>query len=393
MVLHGSGVGLDATTDAAPKLSVMTQPAPADTLIHLRTPRDVLATVPRLLGYRPRESLVLLNLHDGNRTSIMRLDLPRPGAGDAASGADMTAETDAGRFSAIVVNMLRKVPGVRKTIIVAYTDEPFAAGGDVPRATLVRPLIHRLVESDLDVHDALCVASDAWGAYDGGEAGMAHRLDDLDEAAPGAQACAEAAATVDELAVLPEVGPLARRAFDEALDRSLRAHEPDAVEAAEAALALDAETAGSDALAAVLAPLLDAESRDVMLFTWAWGPARGAELADEIERIDAGEIGPGDDSIALDLLGMGAAPHPDPERIARAITLMMRLTALAADDIAHVGLTVLGWLHWSRGRGSIAARFVDRARALDPGYGLADLLQTALGRGLLANWMYAEPAR
>ncbi|MFC4243035.1 DUF4192 family protein [Gryllotalpicola reticulitermitis] len=360
----------------------MTSLAPSDdTLIRLRTPRDVLSMVPRLLGYRPRGSLVLVNVHEDSAVSTMRVDLPQTGC-----------RADEQRFVASLTTMLRKVPSVRSMVLAIYVDEGFESGDDVPRAELVRPLVARLVAAGFNVYDALCVAGDAWGAYDGADAGVAHRLDELEETVPGAEACGPVAASVGELAALPMAGALARRAFEEALDRMLRQGPSTApVAAAEAALAADPETAGSDELAAVMHALLDFGARDVVLFTWAWGAARGDELVDEIVRIDAGEVGPGDDTIALDLMGLGGAQPPDRERIARAIGLMSRLAALVPEDIAHIALTVLAWLHWSQGRSSLASRVVTRARELDPGYGLAELIELALGRGMLPNWAFLRP--
>jgi len=359
----------------------MTQTASPDKPIRLRSSRDVAAAVPRLLGYRPHRSIVFINTHDDGRVSTMRVDLPE--------AAPPTAEK---RFITSLVGMLCKVPEVRRMLIVVYADRPFDDGGDVPGASLVRPLVRRLLDSGFVVHDALCVAADAWGAYDGHDAGIPHALDELDAAPLGAEDTGEPAAAVEALAELPAVGYLARRAFDAALDRAIRASEylrP--VLAAEAALALDPDTADSDELAAVMPVLLCPELRDAALFTWAWGVERGLDLLDEAERIADGEIGPGDDSIALDLMGLGEAEPPDRERVARAVALMSRIAALAPEDVAHAPLTVLAWLHWSQGRGSVAGCFVDRARELDPSYGLAELLQTVLRQGHLPNWAYVMP--
>ena len=358
----------------------MTQTAPPDKLIRLRSSRDVVAAVPHLLGYRPRRSIVFLNTHADAQVSTLRVDLPEP--------APPAIEK---KLIASLVGMLCKVPEVSRVLVVVYAEGPFDAGGDVPRASFVRPLIGRLLDSGFVVHDALCVADDAWGAYDGHDAGIPHRLDELDETPLGADGD-PVAADVAELAALPTVGYLARRAFDAAIDRAIAgsgAVRP--ILAAEQALALDAGTADSDELAAIVPVLLYPELRDAVLFTWAWGAQRGLELLDEAERIDAGEVGPGDDTIALDLMGLGDAEPPDHERVSRAIALMSRIAALAPDDVAHVALTVLGWLHWSQGRGSVASRLVDRARELDRSYGLAELLQTVLRQGHLPGWAYAMP--
>lgn len=355
--------------------------APPDKTIRLRSTRDVAAAAPRLLGYRPRRSIVFLNTHADNRVSTMRVDLPE------ASPPKIEK-----RFITSLVGMLCKVPEVSRMLIVVYVDGPFDTGGDVARASFVRPLIRRLLDSGFIVHDAVCVADDAWGAYDGHDAGIPRPLDELDEAPPGAEECAAPVDDIDRLAQLPEVGYLARRAFDAALDRAIR----DAVTlapvlAAERALALDPATADSDELAAIMPVLLYPELRDAVLFTWAWDGQRGLDLLDEAELIDAGTIGPGDDSLALDLMGLGHADRPDRERVGRAIAVMSRVAALAPDDVAQVAFTVLAWLHWTQGRGSIAGRFVDRARELDPSYGLAELLQRVLQQGHLPAWAYQLP--
>jgi hypothetical protein len=360
----------------------MTQTAPhADRLIRLRTPRDVVATIPRFLGYRPRRSIVFLNQHAGGRMSTMRVDLPAP--------ASQAVEK---KLATSLTGLLCKVPDVVKTLVVVYADGAFAAGGDVPRGSFIRPLVRRLVSSGFDVHDALCVADDAWGAYDGADAGIPHPLDELLEPAPGDPCADLPAGDAAEAAALPIAGGLARQAFDAAVDRAcagLAALRP--VEAAEDALELDLGTADSDALAAVLAPMTHPESRDAMLFTWAWGADAGYELLEEAVRIDAGEVGPEDDSIALDLMGLGHAAAPERRRIDTAIAVMGRIAALAPVDLAHVAYTVLAWLHWSQGRGSVAGVFLDRALDADPGYPLAELMSLVLGQGRLPEWVYRLP--
>src|SRR3546814_5555462 len=73
---------------------------------------DFLALVPRLLGYLPSRSLVLIPF-DGNRTlGGLRLDLPR----------DLDPlELD--RTSSTVMGMVCKVSHTDAVALVAYTDE------------------------------------------------------------------------------------------------------------------------------------------------------------------------------------------------------------------------------------------------------------------------------
>jgi hypothetical protein len=85
-------------------------------------------------------------------------------------------------------------------------------------------------------------------------------------------------------------------------------------------------------------------------------------------------------------------PRPDPERIERAIELLRSTAAHLPERHRAPLLTMLGWLHWALGRGSVAGRFVDAARRIDPRYGLAELLARMLGAGMLPEWAYrADP--
>src|SRR5206468_8820379 len=88
----------------------------------------------------------------------------------------------------------------------------------------------------------------------------------------------------------------------------------------------------------------------------------------------------------------GDMPRPEADRVERAIELL-RLTAAHLPERHRAPLlTMVAWLHWALGRGSVAARFVDAVLAIDPDYGLAELLARMLGAGMLPEWAYrAEP--
>jgi hypothetical protein len=50
-------------------------------------------------------------------------------------------------------------------------------------------------------------------------------------------------------------------------------------------------------------------------------------------------------------------------------------------------------LHWALGSGSTAGLHIDAALAIDPDYGLADLVDTMLSQGLLPEWAFDRPER
>jgi hypothetical protein len=116
----------------------------------------------------------------------------------------------------------------------------------------------------------------------------------------------------------------------------------------------------------------------------------GAEVLARTLLPDAEPLEP-DDASGLAFCG-GDMPRPDPDRVERGIEVL-RLTAAHLPERHRAPLlTMLAWLHWSLGRGSVAGRLVDAALAIDPGYGLAGLLARMLGAGMLPEWAYrAEP--
>lgn len=359
-----------------------TQNGASGAVIRMRGPRDVLATVPRLLGYHPRNSIVMLNVHESEGVSTLRVDLPGP----------VSRELEQGWIDSLTGTMC-KVPEVKMTVIVVYAPGSLHGGGDLPRGSLVRRLIARLVAAGFVVHDALCVAEDGWGAYDGADAGVKHPLDELQDPAPGDQAATTVAEGVEETFALPPTDDLARRRFQNRWKQDRDAYWLlDPVAVAEEAITWDPETRQDAQLALLLGMLRHPGQRDTMLFTWAWGRRRGYELLAEVESIAAGMESLGAKSLALDLMGIGQAGRPDEKRIAHAIRLVSRLAALAPREAAPAALTVLAWLHWSQGRGSIAYRFLRSARQLDPEYALAGLLDAALGQNRLPEWVYLRPS-
>jgi hypothetical protein len=163
---------------------------------------------------------------------------------------------------------------------------------------------------------------------------------------------------------------------------------PDPVGAIERALDLDRADPLPVPLVAALAdlPVL----RDLVLLQIGWGPVFGAAVLARTLLPAEEPLGP-EDAPGLAFCG-GDMPRPDADRVERAIELL-RITAAHLPERRRAPLlTMLAWLHWALGRGSVAGRLVDAALAVDPAYGLAQLLGRMLGAGMLPEWAYrAEP--
>ncbi|MBJ2122179.1 DUF4192 domain-containing protein [Arthrobacter sp. MSA 4-2] len=66
--------------------------------------------------------------------------------------------------------------------------------------------------------------------------------------------------------------------------------------------------------------------------------------------------------------------------------LLLRLSAVSADESQAAVHSMLGWIEFARGRGSLACVYFERAERACPGYRLAGLLKELLLRGGLPEW-------
>jgi hypothetical protein len=291
--------------------------------------------------------------------------------------------------------MVCRLDGADGVVPVVYSDDRFEEAEGAAR-DLLDALAQAGRRAGLRLKDALCVAADGYGSLLDPELPPSGRpLEEL-PAPTGLPPLLDltAATTLEEVPEEDQRRFLARvRRSARASGRSGRSVEgiltaPDPVSALERALDLD----GVDPVPVpVLAALADLPVlRDLMLLQIGWGPVFGAEVLARTLLPDAEPLEP-DDASGLAFCG-GDMPRPDPDRVDRAVELL-RLTAAHLPERHRAPLlTMLAWLHWSLGRGSVAGRLVDAARAIDPAYGLAGLLARMLGAGMLPEWAYrAEP--
>ncbi len=125
--------------------SPMTEPAdPAEppTTLTARSPEDVLAAVPVVLGFEPRDSVVMLTF-GGDETFHARVDLPPPAEADEA-----------------VVLLLEPalLHGVERAVFVVYGDDGRAT------RTVVRRLRRAFARAGIDVVEVLRAHDGRWFA-------------------------------------------------------------------------------------------------------------------------------------------------------------------------------------------------------------------------------------
>ena len=358
----------------------------APTVIKTPEAADFLALVPRLAGFHPRNSVVLVAFR-GNRThGAMRFDLP-------------TGETDTARkrLATSFVGMLSKMSGIDGVVPVIYTDDPF--GRSIPHEAFARAVIKRARLSGFRVSDALCVAADGWASYFDDD--YPHGGDSLDEIASSPVASRHDApqlGQVADAATLPEVA-FERR---ERVGRLIAMRDADPVLRASLAfviavgdlpldmeelLACDPGELAEEEIAIHIATLQTPSIRDAVMLLWAFDLETGDRVFDMQERYADGEDIRDDPDAGL---MMGEGPRPDPERINRALVLLKLLVAHSPRSCRPPLLCMLAWLSWALGRGTVAGIFVQHAVEIDPAYSMAGLLGTMAGNGMLPEWAFDD---
>ncbi len=344
---------------------------------------DLLAMVPHLLGYRPRNSIVLVTFRGSRSCGAARFDLP----------AHETPRVQR-RIVTSMVGMVCKIPAVDAIVIAVFTDEGFAHSSEAPHQALAAMVERRIEQSGFELRQSLCQAPDGWASY-------------LDDDTPaGGRPLAEIEAseiardmpprlgsglgTVDPHAeLLPIATEQERAAMSAALDRLDAAMEAAAVDRAgripgdllpledlpsfvERVLAGDP---GPDQLHLLAFAVQGPPVRDHVMLQWASDRATGMRLW------------PSAGVECADLL-FGHGPLPDLDRVVRGIELLRVVASRVSGRRRLPMLCMLGWLNWAVGRGTLAARYIDAAIAIDRSYGMAEVLGTLLGSGMQPGWLF-----
>ncbi|PJI93501.1 DUF4192 domain-containing protein [Luteimicrobium subarcticum] len=365
-----------------------------DTLtVSVRDPRDLLAYVPYRLGFRPRDSAVVVSLRPPRSRVglVVRVDL-----------ADLLDVRRGRPLARTVAHHLAR-DGAERIVVVAYADrvdDRVREALDVldDELAVTAPVTARWAVtatgwSNPDCDDPTCCPP-------GG-----HPLAELDASPVAAElvlAGVSVAASRDHAYALPVADEPARRSARRAAGRWSTTHgrPPLTADARSAGLAawraaLDLVVTGADvpapAAGRVLAALEDSTVRDAALLCLV------PDAGDHPERLAAAD-GPGlvgcepatVDALARIIGPRGEAPEADLVEPVR--RLLTTLAAHAAGTRRAPVLTLLGFLAWWTGDGGLARARVDAALAVDGGHRLAVLLSQMLDAGMPPGWVRAEHA-
>jgi len=329
-------------------------PQPTDPLFSVRMsdPGEIAAALPQLLGFRPRESVVLVGLSapDGGRLGLtVRADIPPPEHA-AALARTLARSIGTDRPRGVVV-------------VVVSDEEGVGSSRDLPHRQLVWEMVQALAGVPVAVPEVLLVRRGRWWSYD-----CADRCCD-----PGTGTMLPGVSALEAAAVVTGTVVAADRA--ELVERIAPARGPDA----DAMAASCARSAVACAENLVMAGAEETAEASWTAITAALARCRpglsGVLLTDdEVARILCGLRDVGVRDRALELALGPDAPAAE--------VLWTECTRRAPAPLAAAPATLLAVSAWLRGDGAMANVALDRALDGEPDYVLAGLLAQGLARCL-----------
>lgn len=328
----------------------MTDTQAGTTVLRVRDPGDLIEAIPYLLGFHPRESLVVVGLDDGRVCITARVDLPEL-ADPGVLPTTVRVMRDSGATHVIAV--VYEVPA---TVVERNA---------LPRREVIGALGDCLDDAGALLVDAVLVVDSRWWSYACAEDCCPPEGREI----PGDASPAAAAATYAGLVALADRDEL--RAVLEPDDEATRAMlEP---------LLAEQEHA---VVAAALSGRPERRQRSVKRAIFA--AAREAD-----ESLFLGGSGTlSDEQVCRFATALGETPIRDSlwlavdQRRLDGRALWREIARRVPSPYDAAPLFLFGWASWRDGDGASASMAVERALASDPGYTAAELLGGALSHGL-----------
>lgn len=371
------------------------------TAIRLRGPADVLASLPYQLGYHPEDSVVVLALDDGVVGLIERLDLPPASAVVEAAGSLVQPVLRPG-FDAVLVLGFESVEGRARPVLDHLAHEFGREHVDIVHRVLVRQGRWFSLDCPPDCcsvdGQALPNPTATPAVADFVRRGIAPRARRADVAK---------AIAADHRLTVPVAAELSKRPPAAAGSAFFGADCPGAELSAAArrlallsvwrdVLGVEGERARDDGpwpdearsagrarpvrpaeVAELVRSLRDLQLRDGLVAWLCPGFLEAGDLDDDLADALQSTLGPFPDAPSAATMG---ADGPDPSR-----GVLMRLEELVRavpDGEAAPMATVLAYVAWYHGEGTLARVSLERALADDPGYRLAGLVEQLVDLGL-----------
>ncbi len=323
--------------------------------------QDIIAFIAHQLGFVPKESLVLLALTGGSIGATLRMELPHGTA-------------DARDYAVKACSYLLTEENADGTLFVLYT----AAGDGHPHAEMVETLMQELNKAGIPARNGWLVTAQGWKDYLCVEdccTGLAP-LEAITDSVLNAELTFRGSSyEKDAAAHIPACTGTA--ATEQAVtDTAARFSVGDPNDATAEPMRT-ARTLWDRALTGGLDPLDPAATVEVLAYF------QHVSIRD---RLMADLISTDTDPDVYGRTLLGECPTvPTWNRVDAGQALLTQLLETAAGAHRAPLLTALGWISWNKGRGQLAASYLDHALGAAPGYRLAVLLKELTGRGHVAK--------
>jgi len=337
----------------------MADPHPELT-VRLSDPGEVAAALPHLIGFRPRESLVLVSLRGSGSRSVRfgltaRVDLPPPAhRRPVVSGVVRSLLTD--RPSAALIAVVSEDDDDRTVSLGAGAAGPVPA---LPHRDLVHEAVLALDAHGLPVRDALLVRRGRWWSYD-----------------------------CEQPCCAPEAGtPLPGGTSELAVASALTGQVVEEDRAALVGRIAPVGFVAAEGMARACDEVGDAMARRTAQLGWdavveeGWAAVRAAVDAagpGSVHRLSDRQVarlawGLRDHDLRDRALSLAIGP-----RAAAAEVVWTELTRRAPAPLDAAPATLLAVTAWVRGDGALANVALERALDSEPSYTFAGLLRSAL---------------
>lgn len=332
---------------------------------------SILAYVPHALGFTPRNSAVFLLLDGNALEATLRVGLPRNGNNDV--------------WVADVLSLLKRVT-LTKIATVVYGMQG-ASSSTAPHSEMVSLLAEALSTNAIDMDQAWCVSDRIWDYMN--ESWSPLDLDALKfhpvsvnmvtrGSAPADTAeltfTAEPWATAESVRAIAENITCEAHEYFEAWKEVLDSSDP-------VTLLHEDDTLSATLLASMNLRLV----RDFLPVLASFGTKRfDKAFAKIIETAEA-------PSYMADLLLGHSTENLSWEQIDRLEVVLHNLLGVALGTPKYAFKTLLAWIQWAKGRGSVAMALLEEVVAENE-YSLAELLMELLSHGNMPSWA-TDPAR
>lgn len=332
-----------------------------DSPIAVTSPADILAYVPHTLGFAPRESFVLMTMHGKRLGVTLRVDAHQEGNPEV--------------FAASVIGYLANDQDADGSLFILYTTHPTIDG--------VKPFTAHAEALDTALHAAGMGIRDSWLVTD--EHWMTYFCDDVD------------CCTAHPLAEIADSALNARLIFDGSnAQRDSVADPVFTGEDAETILNRIAETVTGWAEIDPTDWTTPVMTENRALWKDTTGTTPTEETAVQLvaalhtpsvrDRIMADTINPSNDTHEMTLTLIGRfVGRPDWSRVDAVQQLATDLLPFIPNEARAPLFTLLGWINWYKGKGSIAHLYLTKALEADPESRLAALLLKFTGTGVITE--------